>query len=152
ENLHHHDHVVGDAGDGWPDPLEVPSESNILTPVPVLPPELLPEPFRHWLADVAARAQVPLEYPAVAALVAAGILIGGKLGIKPKRHDHGWLVVPNLWGAIVGPPGVLKSPMLSEGLAPLRILESEAQDAHELAVRDYDVESTIAEVRRDVLR
>ena len=49
--------------------------------------------------------------------------------IRPKRLDS-WYEAANLWGAIVGSPGVLKSPALNEALRPLRELESKAAAAH----------------------
>lgn len=112
--------------------------------VPLLREELLPAPLRPWLADAAERLQVPLEYVAVPAVVAAASLIGRTAGIHPKRQDD-WFVVPNLWGAIVGRPGFLKSPSLSEGTRPLRRLAAEAaeqfkeketaREAHHAAVK-----------------
>lgn len=148
EHDQYHADAVVDSADEWPDPMEIP---GVMLSVPSLPPELLPEPLRDWLVDVAERAQGPLEYVSVAAFVGAGSLLGRQVGIRPKQHDT-WLVVPNLWGMIVGPPGVLKSPMLSEGLAPLRLLESEAQDEHNEAMQNYSVQRAIADVREKVLR
>jgi len=51
--------------------------------------------------------------------------------IQPKRNDHTWTVVPNLWGGIVAPPGMLKSPVLSCMTQPARAIESEWRKAHE---------------------
>ena len=45
----------------------------------------------------------------------------------PKAKDD-WRVVPNLWGLIVGRPGVMKSPALSEVLKPLATLEKRERD------------------------
>jgi hypothetical protein len=92
-----------------------------LLPVPPLDPRLLPDPFRAWIVDMAERAWVPLEFPAAAALVAAGGLIGRRLAIRPKRRDR-WMVVPNIWGCAIGPPGVLKTPSVEEALRPLKRL------------------------------
>src|SRR5205823_6245312 len=107
---------------------------------------LIPEPFREWLADIAERGCFPLEYPAAAAVVALSALVGRRLGIRPKRHDD-WLVVPNLWGAIVGPPGVQKTPAVKEPLVPLNRLVAEALAAHEAAMREYQTQDKIAKVR-----
>src|SRR5262249_32168634 len=96
----------------WPEPGGLPGG---LLPVPVLPDVMIPEPFRGWLSDVAERMQCPLEFPTVGALVAVAGLVGRRVGIRPKRHDD-WLVVPNLWGLVIGRPGVMKSPALAEAL------------------------------------
>ena len=50
--------------------------------------------------------------------------------IRPKRHDD-WTVVPNLWGAIVARPGMLKTPALREVLKPLRNLAAKAHQRSE---------------------
>lgn len=74
--------------------------------------------------------QCPLDYPAVGALVALAAVVGNQIAIRPKRHDD-WSVVPNLFGAIVGRPGVLKSPALDQALKPLHRLRIEARAGYE---------------------
>ena len=49
------------------------------------------------------------------------------VGIRPKRKDD-WLVVPNLWGGVIGPPSKKKTPALSEMLKALHRLEKSAND------------------------
>ena len=58
----------------------------------------------------------------------AGAVIGRQCGIFPKQHDD-WLVIPNLWGAIVGRPGLMKSPALTQALKPLERLAVQAMEA-----------------------
>jgi putative DNA primase/helicase len=114
------------AVDGWParQPLPAPEA------VPALPAELVPAPLRLWLVDAAERACLPLELVAVPALVVAGSLVGRACGIRPEGAGDPWTVVPNLWGAIVAPPGMLKSFAIGEAAAPLRPLEAEARAEH----------------------
>jgi putative DNA primase/helicase len=57
-------------------------------------------------------------YVAVALLVALAGVVGRAVGIRPEPYSN-WLAVPNLWGAIVGPPGWLKSQAVSDGMRPL---------------------------------
>ena len=94
----------------WPDPFPLPTE---LPQVKPFPPEILPDSLRPWIEDIAERLQCPPGFPAVGAMVSLAALVGRKVGIRPKRQDD-WLVVPNLWGVIVGRPGVLKSPAQQE--------------------------------------
>lgn len=103
---------------------------DLLPPVPGLPPELIPDGLRGWLTDVAERAQVPVEFVAAPAVVALGGVIGRTVGIYPKRHDN-WLVVPNLWGGIIGRPSMIKSHAVGEALKPLRRLAARATEEHE---------------------
>jgi Protein of unknown function (DUF3987) len=109
----------------WPARAPLPA----LTPeVPTLPDALLPLPLHDFVHDVAERMQVPTEYVAIPVLVILGSLIGRQCGILPKRKDD-WLVIPNLWGAIVGRSGLLKSPSALEALKPLERLVLEATQA-----------------------
>jgi hypothetical protein len=119
----------------WPDPQPLPSG---LPAVPVLDERLLPESLRPWIADIAERAQTPLDFPAAGAIVALSAAVGRRLGIRPKRHDD-WLVVPNLWGLIVGAPGMLKSPMLREIMKPFERLEAQAHAEFEREEREYQL-------------
>ncbi len=77
--------------------------------MPPLDPQLIPAPLRGWIADVAHRMQCPVDYCAVGALVALAGVVGAAVGIRPKRRDD-WLVVPNLWGGVIGPPSKKKDP------------------------------------------
>ena len=101
---------------GWPAPKPIVAE---LKPVPPFDAEtLLPEPLRAWIMDEAGRMPCAAEYVAAAALVAIGSIIGARCAIKPKRHGL-WLIVPNLWGGIVGDPSAKKSPAWGAALRPL---------------------------------
>ncbi len=110
-------------GSDWPEPSDI---KATLPPVPLFDDRLLPPAFRAWVKDLAERMQCPIEFLAVGAMVAAGAVIGNRVGVQPKQHDTGWIEVPNLWGAVVGRPGVMKSPALAQVLAPLKRLEAEA--------------------------
>jgi putative DNA primase/helicase len=122
-----------------------------LLPVPPLDPVMIPAPFRGWLTDIASRGCFPLEYPTAAAVVALSSLVGRRVGIRPKRHDD-WLVVPNLWGAVVGPPGIQKTPPVEEAMRPLRRLVAEARKAHEEALREFAVDAAVAKARAEAAK
>src|SRR5262245_18898904 len=117
----------------WPVPQPLPAG---LRPVPTLPVALLPEALKPWLADIAERLQVPLEFPAVAAIVALASVVGNQVRIRPKAQDD-WTVTPNLWGAVVGRPGTMKSPALEEAIRPLRRLVKKAEDEHTEAMKGW---------------
>lgn len=112
-------------GGEWPEPTELPG----LLPVPAWDHALLPDLLRPWVSDVADRTQCPAEYVAVGAVVALGSIVGRGCAIRPKQHDD-WTVVPNLWGAIVGPPSAMKTPALAEALRPLKAVAAEASERH----------------------
>lgn len=128
----------------WPDPEPLPQG---LPPVPKLDPALLPRSLRGWVSDVADRIQCPIEFPAIAAMVALSAVVGRQVGVRPRQRDD-WAVVPNLWGAIVGRPGLLKSPALSEMLKPLRRLEASARGAFERATIERKARGVLAAAER----
>jgi putative DNA primase/helicase len=107
-----------------------------LPSVPAFDFELLPKPLRHRVQDIVDRMQCPPDYVAVALVVTLSSLVGRRVTVKPKREDD-WTVVPNLWGAVVGRPGVLKSPALAEVMKPLRRLQNKAIELHEEELAEY---------------
>ncbi|MBX9895660.1 MAG: DUF3987 domain-containing protein [Nitrosomonas sp.] len=114
-------------------------EPNALTPEPL--PELpevkpfdyffLPASIRGYVQDISERMQCPPDFAAVNTYLMFSAVIGCKIGIRPKRRDN-WVIVPNLWGAVIGGSGVMKSPNRSEVLKPLKQLQIEiAQEIHQ---------------------
>jgi putative DNA primase/helicase len=107
-----------------------------LPPVPAFDYELLPLSLRPRIQDIAERMQCPPDYVAVGMMICLASLIGRRVGIAPKEHDD-WIVIPNLWGAVVGGPGVLKSPALAEVMKDLRALEAKAAEYHADDMADF---------------
>jgi hypothetical protein len=130
--------------DQWPQPQ--PLQSSLL---PVLPiePDMIPEALRDWLTDIANRMKSPLDYTASAAVVMLSSLIGTRLAIKPKSRDD-WTVVPNLWGAIIGPPSAKKTPSANAALAPLTRLVHEARTGYEKQLANYESEQITHEAKK----
>ena len=131
---------VAGLDNGWPTPTPLP---NALPPIDRFDAELLPVAFRAWVMDIAHRMQCPPDFPAVAALVAISSLIGARAVIQPKARDD-WQVVPNLWGAVVGRPGVKKSPALSEALKPLHRLQAAEFELHKAANEAWKLDCKVA--------
>ena len=116
-----------DAPTDWPDPKPLPPAADEPGPID---PELLPEALRPWLRDAAERASLPLEYFVPAALVALSGLVGNRVRVQPKRYDD-FLIVPNLWGALVAESGTMKSHAINAALAPIKPLERELTAEYE---------------------
>ena len=115
------------------DALPTPEPIRIaLLPVPPLDHELIPTPFRGWITDIAHRMQCPIDYCAVGAIAILAAVVGAGIGIKPKRKDD-WLIVPNLWGGVIGPPSKKKTPALAEMVKALSRLEKIAIDGTQQA-------------------
>jgi len=115
--------------DALPEPEAIGQQ---LPAVPALDTNLIPAPLRGWIADVAHRMQCPVDYCAVGALVALAGVVGASIGIRPKRRDD-WLVVPNLWGGVIGPPSKKKTPALADMLKALGRLEVAAKEGTQQA-------------------
>jgi putative DNA primase/helicase len=77
-------------------------------------------------------------------MVALSSLIGARAVIQPKEKDD-WQVVPNLWGAVVGRPGVKKSPALNEALKPLRQLEADEIKKWQIEHHEWTMNCKVAE-------
>lgn len=128
----------------WPDPAPLGDE---LPPVPEFPIELLPESLRPLVADTSERTQTPPDYAAAAAIVALAGCVNRRALIVPKREDTSWSVVPNLWGAIVAPPGMMKSPILRSMTLPLVRLEEALRVDFDGAKANFDLEKEQSELR-----
>jgi Protein of unknown function (DUF3987) len=74
-------------------------------------------------------------------------VVGRKVAIRPKARDD-WYEVGNLWGAIIGLPGVLETPALAEVMRPLHRLEAAVRTAHESAQSAWQAEQAAKKMRR----
>jgi len=131
--------------ESWPLPMPLP---DTLPPVQPFTPDLLPESLRGWVTDIAHRMQCPPDFPAAGAIVAASSLIGARAVVQPKAKDD-WRVAPNLWGLVVGNPGVKKSPALAGVLKPLDRLQAEESEHHQAEREAWEVDCKISKMRAD---
>ncbi len=125
---------------GWEAPIPITSS---LPPVEPFVPEMLPEAWRAYVFDVADRQQSVPDFVAVAALAGIASVIGNRIRIAPKQHDD-WIEVPNLWGAIIGPPSAMKSPAMQSALGPIYALQDEMREAWKSALEDADIEDVLS--------
>jgi putative DNA primase/helicase len=122
------------AGDEWPQPEPL---GEALPPVLPFDERLLPAALRPLVVDVAERMQVPMDFPAAAVMLCLAGAVNRRALVQPKDGDPSWVVVPNLWGAVIGPPGYMKTPALQ---APTRILnriQACWRSEHADAMRQY---------------
>jgi len=90
----------------------------------------LPEILRLRVQDVSDGLGTPHEMAAVAGIAILGGAISNKCGIRQEKFDD-WTLIPNLWGAVIAPPGSNKSAAISAMSKP--IIEKEIQEA-----KNYD--------------
>jgi putative DNA primase/helicase len=137
---------------GWVEPTPL---SEGLPPVDAFDYELLPPALRRRVEDIADRMQCPPDFPAVAIMTMLSSLIGRRCGIAPKREDD-WTVVPNLWGMVIGRPGIMKSPPLTEVMRPLQVLQARASDVYNSEQADFQAGAMVAaeaeRVAKDTIR
>lgn len=136
------------ASTDWTTPVPLPAG---LAPVAVFDYELLPPLLHRRVADISERMQCPPDFPAVAVMIMLASLLGRRCGIAPKREDD-WLVVPNLWGAVIGRPGIMKSPPLAEVMRPLQVLQTQAMECYEQAQTDHQAGAMVAAVAERVAK
>jgi Protein of unknown function (DUF3987) len=130
----------------WPQPKLLPAG---LPPVEPFSSEFLPDALAPWTDDIANRLQCPPDYVFVSELTALGAVIGRRIGIKPQAKTD-WIEIPNLWGAFIGRPGMLKSPAMGEALKPIHRLETEAAKENEVAQQAYAAGLDAFKLRREV--
>ena len=132
----------------WEESLSLSKKMLEVAPFPV---ECLPDSLRLWLIDCSERIQCPIDYIAVGAMVVLATVVGRKMGIMPKRKDD-WLVIPNLWGMIVGPPSVMKTPSLREPMRGLETLEKAGASQHKQALKAWEAKQMIQEEQKKKLK
>jgi hypothetical protein len=133
----------------WADPIPLGGE---LPAVPQFETALLPEVLRPHVEDTAERMQVSIDYPAAVMILALAGITNRRATIQPKASDTSWIVVPNLWGGIVAPPGLMKSPVIAEITRPLTQIEKLWRAEHDAAVADYEEQKEEVELRQQAWR
>lgn len=124
-------------------------------PLPALPDVLpfdyayLPDALRGYVQDISERMQCPPDFAAVGAMVMMATIIGRKVGIRPMKHND-WTVICNLWGAVVGNSGVMKSPTLGAALSPISKLAADAFEVFNKAKAEHDAEAELAKLQQSV--
>jgi hypothetical protein len=127
----------------WPQPEAL---GNDLPDVPAFDADLLPASLRPLVEDVSERMQVPLDFPAVAAIATLAGMTNRRALIQPKRHETGWVVTPNLWGGIVASPGMMKSPVIACMTKPAREIEAEWRAESKAAMEEFEAEQERAKL------
>jgi phage/plasmid primase-like uncharacterized protein len=132
----------------WSEPKPI---QAALHPVPHFDSEtLLTDALRAWIMDEAERMPCPPDFIAATATVALGAIIGARCAIKPKANDD-WLIVPNVWGGIVGLPSAKKSPAMNAALKPIDRLIARATEAHKAELEAFEAERTMFGAKKEAI-
>ncbi|WP_294394334.1 YfjI family protein [uncultured Sphingomonas sp.] len=132
----------------WEKPEPLPSG---LPPVALFDRDLLPDALRDWAMDIADRMQCPPDMVGATAMAAAGAVLGRKIGVRPQAQTD-WTEWPNLWCCVVGRPGAMKSPAMSEALAPLKKLEVNARHVHDSALQVWQEGDLARKARENAIK
>ena len=132
----------------WNEPQLV---ESVLPPVSTMPMEMLPVPLRPWVSDISKLMSCPPETFAVAFMVMFSSLVGADCAIQPKKNDDSWSVVPNLWGAIVARPGMMKTPVLTKSTEFLNPLEAEAGKNYNSTLTEYTTKLEVFKAKKQAL-
>jgi hypothetical protein len=130
----------------WAEPKPLPTG---LAPVEAFSSDFLPDALGPWVDDICNRLQCPPDYVGISAMTALGALIGRRVGINPQTKTD-WVETPNVWGAFIGRPGMLKSPAMGEALKPIHYLEKEAAKNNEMAQKAYADDLKAFKLRQQV--
>jgi len=105
-------------------------------------PHLLPKVVKDHVIDVAERMNhAPISFAGVVALTVLSSAIGRRVGVRPKLYDD-WTVIPNLWGAIIAPPSIKKSPITAALFKPLKKAETLANEQFNKEMKIYKVDES----------
>ncbi|MFT7569461.1 MAG: hypothetical protein ACI9JL_000480 [Paracoccaceae bacterium] len=118
----------------FPEPQPLPEGPPKAAP---LEARMIPDELAPWITDIAERMQVPPDFVAAPAIVAAGSLIGRQVAIRPGQHND-YAAVPNLWGAIIGAPSSMKTGAMGEALGPLTALERAMNEGYEHDLEEWE--------------
>jgi putative DNA primase/helicase len=133
-------------GSSWDEPIPLPASKPKVEP---FSPLFLPEALRPWIEDISDRLQCPPEYPAICAMTGIGSLLAAKVVIRPQAFTD-WEEASNVWGLLIGRPGMLKSPAARAALAPLKRLEARAVDQNKADLLAYKQQSKLYKLKETV--
>ena len=117
-----------------------------LPSVKALPQDSTPTAVMNFVSDTADRICCPTDFVAVASIVALSAVIGRKRTIRGKLFDN-WVVTPNMWGMLIGPPSSMKSPALKAALGPLDDIEVQLAASYNDAVNGHEIEKRLQKMQ-----
>lgn len=135
----------GDSGASFLSPEPLPS----LPDVKPFDYSYLPTTLSNYVKDISERMQCPVDFAAVGALVMVAAIVGCMIGIRPMKNND-WTVIPNLWGAVVGNSGIMKSPTLNEVLSPIKKLQALAFEDFNNAKAEYETNAELLRLQKSV--
>jgi hypothetical protein len=131
--------------DPWPDVVPI-----NYTPVEPFDPHILPESLRPLTSDVSERMQTPPDFAAAATLVTLAGSVNRRALVRPKQSDFSWEIPSNLWGGLVGAPGLLKTPLLAAITKPLAVIESAWREENKQAQTRFELRQAQMKIEQEI--
>jgi hypothetical protein len=108
-------------------------------PVPIIPKEdpiirvqfpieIFPNEIQNYIIESSKTLGMSIDYMGSAFLWMLSVIIGNSKVIEVKS---GWIEIANLWIAVVGKPGIGKTPSLNQMIFPLRELNVKEQKTYQ---------------------
>jgi hypothetical protein len=126
---------AGDPDFVWPTPHDFLTDPN--SEAPELRHHHIPEAINDFVFDIAARMGVDPSSVALSCIVAAASVASDDWQVQPKRRDYSWVESPRLWGALLGPPSIMKTPVIAACTKPIDKLDAAARNRHAEDMRTY---------------
>ena len=103
--------------------------------------EMLIDGVREFAIDTAYRMNdASLAFVAVSTLAVLSASIGRRVMVRSKIDDD-FTIVPNLWGMIIAPPSVKKTPLYSAAVNPLMQFAKEKDEEYKSDMLQYEIDS-----------
>jgi len=134
-----------ESDDPWPDVVPI-----NYSPVEPFDPHILPESLRPIVADISERMQTPPDYGAAAMLVTLAGSVNRRALVRPKQSDFSWEMPLNLWGGLVGAPGLLKTPLLTAITKPLTVIESAWREENKQAQTRFELRNAQIKIEQEI--
>jgi hypothetical protein len=121
----------------WPQPVDFLIDQDTLPPV--LLAEHCPDALWPFVVDTSERMGVDRASVELACLVTCSSVITDDWHLQPKRFDYTWTEQARLWGLILGPPSILKTPVIYACTKPIDKLEAEARENYKTEKRAHRI-------------
>ena len=128
----------------WVEPIDFLADNGMAAPS--LRAHHVPEALWPFITDTATRMGVDPACVALAALVSCASVISEEWAVQPKRNDYTWTEQARLWGAIVGDPSILKTPVISACTKPIDKMEASARREHAEEMRQWRLDCEVAKL------
>jgi uncharacterized protein DUF3987 len=126
----------------WPTPLDFLTDPH--GEAPELQHQHIPPAINDFVFDTAARMGVDPTSVALASIVSCASVASDNWRVQPKRYDYYWTENPRLWGAIVGNPSIMKTPVINAATRPIDLMDAEARAEYADEMRVYKQQLRLA--------